>query len=296
MSPKSVEAFMRLAALSCFACHGIVALMNAYIPFSQWNVWLQQLMPWAGFSGAKYFLLSAGVIDILVAACFLRREVPKVAFAWAIGWGLATATSRLYFLGSFSAPFWTGVGHPLGEFLVRAGNWALPLLLFAAVSTPPAGNWLARLKRLGDSRGPLIYIVAVATTLGLVLHYVVEANYAVFPINVLRMGMPLWLFHLSGTLPSLALLGLIFVPKSTFSARLPLACYVIAELLAVYFFHRHVGIGYSLLQLGEHASVFLCLFLLAAGDVKATVKLPAHSTVLPKHGGNNDESLEIRAS
>jgi hypothetical protein len=197
---------------------------------------LQRLLPFAGFDGAEIFLRVVGTIDVLVGLQFLRREAPAWAYAWAIGWGFATAASRLYFLGALDGDPWVNGVRPVAEALARVGNWALALALWRR---RPA-FWMG--------------VVVNCGLAALALHYLAEAYGPYYPREVLRKPEPLWLFHAIGILALAGLAVRAFRPT-----RLVLAAPVAAALFELFVLDAPHGLIFALLRAGEHAPYFFCL-------------------------------------
>jgi hypothetical protein len=261
-----MNAALRIGVLGCFVSHGILALVASAVPYSEWNVWVQRLLPGGDMTAAMWFLRIVGGLDVAAGLSMLLPRVPRAAFVWTIGWGVATATSRIVFLGALAGPFWITIGYPLAEFLARAANWAVPLLLYRRLSARP-------LPVLGDvSEHRWLLVVVLFTTIGWTLGYFVEMGAPTYPTNVLRTGEPLWMFHASGAAAALAALS-IWQPAATraVAAWVPLAALVVSEAIAAWFLHRPRGPLMASLQIVEHAPLFVALAWWALAQRGATL-------------------------
>jgi hypothetical protein len=247
----------RIAAVGCFLCHGVIALQNSDVYFSEWNVWVQSLLPWADVSVAKYFLRTVGTIDILVAAGFLLPRIPLFVFIWAIGWGCATATSRLFFLGSFDGSSWSNVVRPVAETAARTANWVVPLLLYRRVRIKGPRLFAA----LTESQW--IYVAVLGATAAIFLHYLVDLNGPIYPLEVLRKGEPLWFFHLLGAISAIALAAL--AARLRPAPVLAATSLALAEGFEIFILNSPHGALFTLLRIGEHFPIYFCFcYLLAA--------------------------------
>ena len=106
-----INLFLRFAVFGTFLGHGINAL------FVKPN-WIP-LITCFGFSTqfAKDVMPIIGIIDILVAVCAIVYP-KRVVFLWAFFWAFITALSR---------PI---SGEPIVEFIERASNWTVPLVVY----------------------------------------------------------------------------------------------------------------------------------------------------------------------
>jgi hypothetical protein len=232
---------LRLATAACFLGHGTLALKNAPIFYSEWSNWIQSLLPAGDPTPSMYVLRVIGSIDVLVGLVFLLRAAPpRWAFAWAIGWGLATATSRLYFLGALHGDPWQHLVHPLAEMLVRTVNWAAPLALLRRDR-----RWVTGAVAAGALAHGLAYL---ATWLG-----------PTYPFEPLKTGEPLWLFHVDGAL-ALAALVLLGRPRGALLALASMALGEAIDLASVAWPRGAFGI---VLQLAEHQPIYVCFALYA---------------------------------
>ena len=107
---KIYEFLLRIGIFGTFLGHGILALgiKQNWIP----------LITAFGFSeGAAIVIMPMiGILDILVAFFALIRPI-RIILIWASLWTFATALSR---------PI---SGEPVWEFIERAANWTIPLVL-----------------------------------------------------------------------------------------------------------------------------------------------------------------------
>jgi len=108
---KLYEIVLRIGVCCTFIGHGVLALgvNERWIP----------LLTVYGFSEstARHLLPIIGCMDILVALIILLRPI-RVVVLWSILWAFAAALTR---------PL---AGEPIWEFIERASNWILPLVLF----------------------------------------------------------------------------------------------------------------------------------------------------------------------
>ena len=250
---------LRLAVAACFLCHGTLALKAATVYYSEWSAWLQHLFPAPGYDGARWSLWTAGALDWLAALCvLLLLRIPRAAIAWTIGWGFATAMSRLYFLGSLTAPFWGFLVHPVAEMLQRVPNWIVPLLLWQEVRG-----------RRPDGR--LVGLAVGSIVLSLGLSVLVDLETGRYPSFMLRIDEPLWFYQACGALAAVALV-LAAVSWPVKARRFRLAAmgavalaYALPELFSVFWVNGPHGVVFTALRAGEHFPAYLCLLLAVRG-------------------------------
>lgn len=268
--PFEMGTLLRLAIFGCFVGHGTIAIQNSNIFYSEWNYWAQQLFPdEQKYIGAQFMLSTVGAIDILVGLWFLLPAIPFYALAWAITWGALTATSRLYFLSGIIPGFWTNVVYPLSEFLVRTPNWIVPIVFYAFYFNKTHNSLFNRVSEMVWIR------IAVATqVIGLFLHYLVELNNQIYPIEILKKGMPIWYFHLGGVAAMASILAFVLSLNPSLRSRLA----KVAGLLAItaymlvegfgFALNTHHGFTFTTLRVLEHAPIYLCLAYSAINAVR----------------------------
>ena len=254
---------LRLAVFCCFVGHGTLAIKNSNIYYSEWSQWVQSLFPEnEKYADSQMILGAVGSIDLLVGLSFLLPTIPMPAFIWAIGWGAATAISRMYFLGALSAPIWQNVLYPISQFLVRTPNWLVPMLLLAHSykSVPLLG-------KIADRSSYHIEIAMLAQVLALAIMYLADYNHELYPYEVQKMGMPLGLFHTTGLIAisgfialSVALTG----TKSrlwTFAAGIlvPIA-FILSEGFEITVLNAPQGVRYTGIRVLEHVPIYICMF------------------------------------
>lgn len=112
---KTITWILRIGVFGTFLGHGI----NAILIKPNWI----PLITAFGFTDhfAKQAMPLIGVLDIVVALCSILYPKP-IVFAWAFLWAFLTALSR---------PI---SGEPLIEFIERASNWAIPLVIYLILS------------------------------------------------------------------------------------------------------------------------------------------------------------------
>lgn len=254
---------LRLAIFCCFAGHGSLAIMNSSNYVSEWSNWIQSLFPEdQKFEMSRMMLLTVGFLDILVAIGFLLPKIPRPAFIWAIGWGTATALSRMYFLGRLFPINWYNTAHPVAEFLSRTPNFLVPILLFLMVEP---NTRLAVVGRRFHIKN--ILLVAGSTQiLSLCLHHLTHWNHEMFPFELEKVGMPVWYFHLMGGIAIMALCAICVTTWShqtkfiiTLTAILTLFAYVIPEGYDVFLTNAPHGFRYTFIRLAEHVPIYVCM-------------------------------------
>jgi hypothetical protein len=248
--------------------------MNAGVFTSEWSTWVQSLFPDAyKYELSRAMLLTVGVIDILAAACFLLPNIPLAAFAWVIGWGAATATSRLFFLSSFEHDVWYFQVRPISEFLIRVPNWMTGLMLLIAVN-PTFTPTKAREK-------PVIFylwVIAFTQALGLSLHYIVELKDPFLLVELERKMMPLWYLHLTGFFAIATLLGcIVLFFKKTESSFLPatisltaLLAFISVDLFKALVINAPQGIFFSGIRVVDAMPIYVCLIALTVITLQTT--------------------------
>ena len=114
---KLIEKVLRIGISSTFFGHGYLALgVKAS--------WIPLLMAYGFSKDTAIFLLPLiGVMDMMVCVCMLFYPIQLVVL-WAFLWALSTAYSR---------PL---SGEPIIEFIERASNWTVPLVLFFMQGVP----------------------------------------------------------------------------------------------------------------------------------------------------------------
>lgn len=280
MKRSHIDIIFRLAVAVCFICHGVMAWRSAGVAYSEWNVWLQRLLPTGGYAFPSYFLRTVGTIDIVAAVLLLTPRVPKFALVWVIGWAGMTSLSRVYFLGSFDATVWVGIARPAAEVLSRAANWIVPLLLYNRLCDP-SRRLFPKVEELSWMR-----IAVAAYLLSMAFAYLVEFNSDIYPFEVLRTGQSLWYFHLSGAIAILALASVQLrrsLPQAfgrSIVAALPFIALIMAEAFSVIAFYWPRGIGFTLLQMGEHIPIYLSFsYVFARGEHQSIKGLRAAAAV-----------------
>lgn len=251
--------FLQWAVALCFLCHGLWAIRNATIYHSEWNVWIQSLFPQAPFVGARHFLTTVGMIDIVAALCFLRRHPPRVAYAWVIPWAFATAMSRFYFLATLRLDVWQGLVAPLAEVLARVVNFGVPLLAWQLTRGASA-------KRIGErSVKGLYHLIVTASVVAIALRYLTTFLGPEYPYKMHKLGESLWFFHTAGLLAWAAVCGMLVSPRlekpsaQTIVTMLVIACVVLHEGFDLGWRHLPHGFTMLLIGLGEHAPLYVAV-------------------------------------
>ena len=105
-----INLFLRIGVFGTFFGHGV----NAFMIKSSWI----PLITAFGFSEdfAVKIMPFIGILDIIVAISILINPIKEILI-WAIFWAFLTALSR---------PI---SGEPMIEFVERAANWVVPLIL-----------------------------------------------------------------------------------------------------------------------------------------------------------------------
>lgn len=272
MDPNRANRFQkifRVAVMCCFVAHGWLALKNSNIYYSEWSQWVQSLFSEEEkFWGSQILLGSVGTIDILVGLSFVFvfLQPPLFAIVWAICWGSLTALSRLYFLGSFTPPFWSNVVYPLSEFLVRSANWIVPLLAVSQLEFSSTPRWVERiLSRISSSTRPLIYFVIITQVFGIFLHYLVELNHELYPYEIHKKSMPIWYFHAIGSTSVCALtfafLNFKWPNQSTLrivAIYLSVISFLLAEGFEIVILNSSHGFSYTAIRIAEHVPIYSC--------------------------------------
>ena len=253
---------LRIAVSLCFAGHGILALMNSNIFYSQWSQWVQSIFPHdLRYMGSQLVLGIVGSLDLLVAIRFLLPKIPGYALLWAIVWGTITAISRLYFLGSWqSIPTFINFANPIGEFLVRVPNFFVPIVVFIFFTEQG--------QRLFSNRFTMdkfISIAVFATMAGLFFEYLAHLFHPLLQLEIDKIGMPLWYFHLSGALIVLAVCAMVLSSAKSaprFNLIAAVCCgvsYALIEGFTLVIVHSPHGMFFLSIQIAEHMPTYICL-------------------------------------
>lgn len=263
----------RIAVACCFIGHGIIALQVAGNYGSEWSYWVRSILPSSiEYKGSELLLRIVGLLDIVDGLMLLLPRIPKQALLWVLGWGFATAASRLYFLGVLVPPFEVNGLHALAEFLKRTPNWVMPLFLVAITSpsVPQSTNVLKHKE--------LIFSLAVASQmLALIANNTFEWLSPLFEFELMKHGLPVWFFW---TETLLAIFGLfmiftqIFIKPWRAIMRIGIlavfVAYCMAEGSYVYSRNLPAGFSYTLIRLVSHFSMYTCLLLWCRSVIGAT--------------------------
>ena len=259
------HSIMKAAAALCFLCHGFIALKNSTVYYSEWNTWVQQLFPESiRYAGARWTLATVGTIDIIAAICLFIPSLTRFALLWMVVWGTATATSRLYFLGSFEANFWSGVASPLGEFLVRAPNWIVPLLLALELKEFELPSRIANLseKLRQRTNSQWLFWGTTAFTFGVLASEASSLASPLFEFERNKIGLP---EHFKETLMGLAAaasFALLFSRRkySLVAAAIAAVLVMVTHEFEEFYYHNRMhGFQFWSIRLAEHATVFYCV-------------------------------------
>ncbi|MEO1653021.1 MAG: hypothetical protein AAFU64_05720 [Bacteroidota bacterium] len=114
---KQIEWLLRIGVFGIFLGHGMFAWQGK-------ESWIPYLLT-VGFSEstARFLLPYIGSLDILVAFLVLLKPL-RIFILWAFIWTLATALIR---------PL---SGESIWQFVERAGNWTVPLVLLILKGIP----------------------------------------------------------------------------------------------------------------------------------------------------------------
>ena len=114
---KPIGLLLRFAVFFTFLGHGIVA-------YNVNPTWISLITAF-GFSEAQsiYIMPYIGMLDILVAVVLLFYPL-RIVLIWAVFWAFITALSR---------PI---SGLPIVDFIERASNWTIPLVLLLIYGFP----------------------------------------------------------------------------------------------------------------------------------------------------------------
>ena len=114
---KQIEIILRFAVFFTFIGHGIIA----------YNVnpkWISLITAFGLSTEQSFYIMPyIGLLDILVAVILLFYPM-RIVLIWAIFWAFITALSR---------PI---SGLPMVEFIERASNWTIPLVLLLIYGFP----------------------------------------------------------------------------------------------------------------------------------------------------------------
>jgi hypothetical protein len=125
---RLLELFLRIGASCTFFGHGMLAL----------NVnpkWIEHITVF-GFADqtAQSLLIVIGCMDLLMTLALLFYPI-RAVIIWAVIWPLAA---------SLTYPI---VGEPIWEFIERASNWFMPLVLLCMVGVPKTWRELWSMKK-----------------------------------------------------------------------------------------------------------------------------------------------------
>lgn len=129
---QKLYAYFRLAIALTFMGHGWYALGIVY---DQPGHFIEMVVKSLGFLGmnaeiAYYFLLLAGIMDMLVVIGMFVPEYVKVSALYACIWGFLTSAARIAAYVRFGESFWTQLSVYLAEFLIRVPHFTVPWLVY----------------------------------------------------------------------------------------------------------------------------------------------------------------------
>ncbi len=112
--------FLKLSLASVYIFHGVKALSLSPI-FIDYTIILMEWLFFFPFSqkNAEFFLHTVGLLDMIAGLVIIFSNHTK-ALWYMVVWGFLTAFARLICLPGFLG---------LGEFLLRAQHWLLPIIL-----------------------------------------------------------------------------------------------------------------------------------------------------------------------
>ena len=114
---KPIELLLRFAVFFTFLGHGIVA-------YNVNPTWISLITAFGFSEGQSIFIMPyIGMLDILVAVVLLFYPL-RIVLIWAVFWAFITALSR---------PI---SGLPIVDFIERASNWTIPLVLLLIYGFP----------------------------------------------------------------------------------------------------------------------------------------------------------------
>jgi len=125
-------AFFRLAIALTFLGHGWYALGLIY---GQPPHFIEMVVNSLGFLGmtpelAPYFLLLAGILDMIVVIGMFIPSWTKISAGYASIWGFLTSAARIAAYVRLGSEFWSLLARYLPEFLIRFPHFTIPWLVF----------------------------------------------------------------------------------------------------------------------------------------------------------------------
>ena len=129
---QKLYAYFRLAIALTFMGHGWYALGIVY---EQPGHFIEMVVKSLGFLGmnaevAYYFLIAAGIMDMLVVIGMFVPNYVKISALYASIWGFLTSAARIAAYVRFGESFWTQLSLYLPEFLIRVPHFSVPWLVF----------------------------------------------------------------------------------------------------------------------------------------------------------------------
>lgn len=270
----------RIAVACCFIGHGILAYQASTNFGSEWSAWVRSLFPATiEYTASEIFLKSVAIIDIVDGALLLLPRIPKSALVWVFGWGAMTAGSRLFFLGVYVPPLEINMINALAEFLKRAPNWIVPLLLIA--NTSPK---IAKRYRLVDHQKSLLNVAVGSQMLGLYLKQCYEFNSPFFEFELLKFGIPTAVFWLATGSSLIGLFVVILAAKVPGLLRkapglfllVPFA-YTVAEGTVIYSRNLPGGFMFTSIRFISHFCQYLTVILWTIQQLKWWRQRAAHT-------------------
>jgi len=119
--------FVKLAIGFTFFAHGLYALGFYPVPGNFIDMTIAVLH--TNETNARLFLLVVGILDILILPLLFVKSISKYVLIYTFFWGFLTAFARI--IAHFDSNFVSQIMHQYSfEFVVRASNFIVPLLVF----------------------------------------------------------------------------------------------------------------------------------------------------------------------
>lgn len=125
-TPKRTRRFARILVALTFIGHGVYAV-GYQQDSTNFMEMTRSLLP-LDAREARTFLMAAGILDLLAAACLLAGRGLRVALIYMTGWGLLTALVRAYIYYDSTVP--ASVGPAFWETAFRLCHGLVPLWFF----------------------------------------------------------------------------------------------------------------------------------------------------------------------
>ncbi|MEM6802916.1 MAG: hypothetical protein AAF696_16015, partial [Bacteroidota bacterium] len=137
---QKLYAYFRLAIALTFMGHGWYALGIIY---EQPGHFIEMVVKSLGFLGmnaevAYYFLMVAGILDMLVVIGVFVPEYIRISALYACIWGFLTSAARLAAYVRLGESFWSQLAIYLPEFLIRVPHFSVPWIVFRDVQNEEA--------------------------------------------------------------------------------------------------------------------------------------------------------------